>query len=189
MLAKIRLPYDLKVTLQTFEDLKEYIPGLQLKEIEDYKNWDDKDLIQAESKYNDELEKGLRSLKGYTEGVVHVNHFMSKFPALTFEVLQVIKHTETDSSMLVNKLDSITLQLISKIDSFEKSKDSFEKMFNQKCNVHLPGIGLLTINEVIVEYDFCTEALQKKLLEGWRVLAICPQPDQRRPDYILGRTI
>lgn len=23
---------------------------------------------------------------------------------------------------------------------------------------------------------------------GWRILAVCPQPDQRRPDYILGRT-
>ena len=27
----------------------------------------------------------------------------------------------------------------------------------------------------------------KVISEGWRILAICPQPNQRRPDYIMGR--
>lgn len=59
---------------------------------------------------------------------------------------------------------------------------------NERCNVAVAGLGLLTVNEVEVHTDFCTEALQDKLNEGWRILAVCVQPDQRRPDYVLGRT-
>lgn len=59
---------------------------------------------------------------------------------------------------------------------------------NERCSVAVSGLGLLTISEVMVERDFCTEALQMKLNEGWRIVAVCVQPDQRRPDYILGRS-
>jgi hypothetical protein len=61
-------------------------------------------------------------------------------------------------------------------------------VINERCNVAVSGLGLLTISEVMVERDFCTEALQQKLTEGWRIVAVCVQPDQRRPDYILGRS-
>lgn len=64
------------------------------------------------------------------------------------------------------------------------SKDDY---FNARVNVHVPGMGLLAINTVKVVEDYCTDALQGWLLEGWRILAVAPQPDQRRPDYILGR--
>ena len=35
--------------------------------------------------------------------------------------------------------------------------------------------------------DVCTDVLQQELNNGWRIIAICVQADQRRPDYILGR--
>lgn len=35
--------------------------------------------------------------------------------------------------------------------------------------------------------DACTDQLQGALNSGWRIISACPQPDQRRPDYILGR--
>lgn len=56
-------------------------------------------------------------------------------------------------------------------------------------NVSVGGLGLLIIDTVKVEVDLCTEALQQELNKGWRIVAICVQPDQRRPDYILGRTM
>ncbi len=62
------------------------------------------------------------------------------------------------------------------------------QVLNERVHVHVPGIGLLLINEVDVQKDYCTEELQEKLEGGWRIIACCPQPDQRRPDYILGRT-
>lgn len=58
--------------------------------------------------------------------------------------------------------------------------------FNQKVQVSVPGNGLMKIRFVQVYYDLCTEALQKLLDKGWTILAVCPQPDQRRPDYIMG---
>lgn len=53
--------------------------------------------------------------------------------------------------------------------------------------IAVPDMALMYIDEVCVETDFCTDALQDMLNEGWRILAICPPNSQRRPDYILGR--
>lgn len=58
---------------------------------------------------------------------------------------------------------------------------------NNRVDVHIPGNSLLAIDEVKVEVDFCTESLADDLADGWRIVAVCPQPDQRRPDYVLGR--
>lgn len=59
--------------------------------------------------------------------------------------------------------------------------------FNHKVNVSVPGNGLLEIDEVTYRTDYCSDMLANDLIEGWRIVAVCPQPDQRRPDYILGR--
>lgn len=53
--------------------------------------------------------------------------------------------------------------------------------------IHLPGNELLRIDDVKVLEDICTEVLQEELEKGWRIVAICPQAGQRRPDYVLGR--
>ncbi len=58
---------------------------------------------------------------------------------------------------------------------------------NQKVNVAVPGFGLMAIRQVDCRYDLCTDELRRALDDGWQILAICPQPDQRRPDYILGK--
>lgn len=63
-----------------------------------------------------------------------------------------------------------------------------EVLFNQRCDVHVPGLGLLAIEEVRHENDCCTDYLRDLMADGWRIIAACPQPDQRRPDYILGRS-
>jgi hypothetical protein len=54
--------------------------------------------------------------------------------------------------------------------------------------VQVPHIGLLAMNEVMVEENCCTDALQRLLDSGWRILCVCPPNAARRPDYILGRT-
>lgn len=59
--------------------------------------------------------------------------------------------------------------------------------YNNKCEVHMPGNMLATYNQVQLLEDCCTDALQDSLSAGWRIIAVCPQPDSRRPDYILGR--
>lgn len=62
-----------------------------------------------------------------------------------------------------------------------------ENNYNGSCEVHMPGQALSTYNETLLLEDSCTDVLQKSLDQGWRVIAACPQPDSRRPDYILGR--
>lgn len=53
--------------------------------------------------------------------------------------------------------------------------------------VAIPDLALLSLNEVCVLEDACTDELQGKLDGGWRILAVCPPNSQRRPDYVLGR--
>jgi hypothetical protein len=59
--------------------------------------------------------------------------------------------------------------------------------FNEKVEVHVPGLALMTYNDIMLCEDTCTDLLQSHLDKGWRIIAVSPQPDQRRPDYILGR--
>lgn len=91
--------------------------------------------------------------------------------AVASDLNDVIAKFET----LVHKFESIT--------SGPKSTTSY----NSKCEVHMPGNLMTMYNNVTYEEDMCTDALQRLLDDGWRIIAACPQPDQRRPDYILGR--
>ena len=60
-------------------------------------------------------------------------------------------------------------------------------VYNNSCEVHMPGNMLAMYNEMMILEDACTDILQSNLNAGWRIVAACPQPDQRRPDYVLGR--
>lgn len=60
-------------------------------------------------------------------------------------------------------------------------------VYNNKCDVHMPGNMLAMYNDILLLEDSCTDALQSALTSGWRIIAACPQPDKRRPDYVLGR--
>jgi hypothetical protein len=62
-----------------------------------------------------------------------------------------------------------------------------DRAYNSKCEVHMPGQALSTYNEVMLLENTCSDELQTHIDHGWRMIAACPQPDQRRPDYILGR--
>lgn len=64
---------------------------------------------------------------------------------------------------------------------------SHPNQYNSRCDVHVPNLGLLMMNKVELLSDACTDDLQAHLDRGWRILAICPQPNQRRPDYIIGK--
>lgn len=52
----------------------------------------------------------------------------------------------------------------------------------------IPNLLLLEVDEVSVIEDACTDQLQGRLDEGWRILAACPPAAARRPDYVLGRS-
>lgn len=78
-------------------------------------------------------------------------------------------------------------RIMEMVDKIEKVSTRESRAFNDACNVHMPGNGLLMFNETLLLEDTCTDTLQESLNKGWRIIVACPQPDQRRPDYILGR--
>lgn len=61
--------------------------------------------------------------------------------------------------------------------------------FEQKVyQISVANVGLMQISRVEVLEDICTEELQRVLDKGWRILAVCPPNDARRPTYIVGHT-
>lgn len=93
---------------------------------------------------------------------------------IDFKVLQPIGIEVED----INK----TFNLVS-----DKTGEVHHNTYNNRCDVHMPGNMLASYNEIMLAEDSCTDVLQEHLTSGWRMIAVCPQPDQRRPDYILGR--
>lgn len=87
--------------------------------------------------------------------------------------------TEMDAGPDVEQLFSI---LSCKIASLS------QQSFNERCQQQQPNLALLGVNETLLLENSCTDNLQSHLAQGWRILAVQPQPDQRRPDYILGRS-
>ncbi len=57
----------------------------------------------------------------------------------------------------------------------------------QITNVSCANHALFMVDEVDWLENVCTQELQTRLDRGWRILAVCPSNDARRPDYILGR--
>ena len=57
----------------------------------------------------------------------------------------------------------------------------------QITNVSCANHALFMVDEVDWLENACTQELQTRLDRGWRILAVCPSNDARRPDYILGR--
>jgi len=110
---------------------------------------------------------------------------MDLMAGLSFKVcFEVLEFLPSKTSDQIDKLTGLIPRLIAKVDAqFEA-----ERTFNEKCNVHLPGLGLLMIDEIEMRENYCTDELKGDLENGWRIVACCPQPDQRRPDYVLGRT-
>lgn len=82
---------------------------------------------------------------------------------------------------LLNRVEEKTEQIDRTIDIMQS------QTFNQKANVHVGGGLMVTYNDLCLKENCCTDELQSELNNGWRIIAVCVQPDQRRPDYILGR--
>lgn len=52
--------------------------------------------------------------------------------------------------------------------------------------ISVANVGLMQIQRVEVLEDCCTYDLQRELDRGWRILAVCPPNDTRRPSYVVG---
>lgn len=116
--------------------------------------------------------------------IVDLERFTSTFPNLEITIKGVPKSVGLDNTNLISHMNKIA-------EKIEDAKNRFDKVveFNQRCDVHVSNLGLMSINKLAFATDYCTEELQRLLHQGWRLIAVCPQPDQRRPDYILGMNV
>lgn len=114
--------------------------------------------------------------KHYKSYVGDVAEILRACPTLKLEV----SGGEVPGSVFITMLTSIE-RIEAKLLLIQQPR------MNNHVSVAIPGLGLLLIREVTVLEDACTDNLQRALNQGWSILAVCPQ-EQRRPDYILGRS-
>lgn len=57
----------------------------------------------------------------------------------------------------------------------------------KRNQIMLPNNMMLEMKELRVETDSCTDAINELMQEEWKLIAILPQHNQARPDYILGK--
>lgn len=56
-----------------------------------------------------------------------------------------------------------------------------------QIDISVPGgVALMSLRSVDWLEDCCTQKLQEYLDLGWRLVAVCPPNDTRRPTYIIG---
>jgi len=104
--------------------------------------------------------------------------FLTSVP---FEVLGIIKTKESF-------IKSSEIDVLKKLISLERKLSNIDKIQNNlDFNIKVSDLGYLDIKEVDVLENACTDELQEWIDKGWKILNICPQGGNRRPDYILGR--
>jgi len=116
----------------------------------------------------------------------HLVDLQKLLPNCHHEFIIIESKEESQIENITASLQTILEKVEAKIQTLNKQME--EKVnFNQKCNVHVGGGLLVTFNDLKLKEDMCTDELQVELNNGWRIIAICVQPNQRRPDYVLGR--
>lgn len=123
-------------------------------------------------------------------------------PSNTFVLTDDNKHLVVKHKLGVRIADDIDgksagqvlVKLVDRIEALENVEPDTRKLDKvaleaKGCavQIHVPDLVLMTINEVQVLEDACTDLLQGQLDLGWRILAVCPPNAARRPDYVLGR--
>lgn len=200
------------VNQEKLEKLRTYIPDARFKEQSDFKlnSWDsnfdkenpEKNEELAIAKYQEYLKNEYKEIAGYNQRFFcDINIFLEEFPNTKFKILGTkVVNIDIDSSEIISQREKAietmvenqknTIETMMK-NFMEMSKNIAENLkvdtLNQKCDVHIGGGLLMTVNETLLLEDSCTDRLQSELNSGWRILAVCVQPDGRRPDYVLGR--
>lgn len=149
-----------------------------------YKETFDKAKAEKDSEYTLVYPADMYQISDTNNFIVDLERFTSQFPTIEITIKGVPKSVSNDHKNLIDTMNKVA-------DKIEDAKNRFDKVveYNQKCEVHVPGLGLLNLNRVAYATDYCTVELQSLLHQGWRIIAVCPQPDQRRPDYILGMNV
>lgn len=128
--------------------------------------------------------------EGYCHRIYFDGDVSDKFIVTPEEMLKIVE------SNIKFKMKGIINKEVNLAKTFEQIGTKFDEQieanvtqntYNNKCEVHMPGNMLASYNELMLVEDACTDVIQSHISSGFRIVTVCPQPDQRRPDYILGR--
>lgn len=101
----------------------------------------------------------------------------------SFEVVDLIRVIDVD----VEDSFNIDIEVLADRISSSIIGRTTENIYNQRLEIHQPNSPLFMYNDYKVLTDCCIESLQEEIDNGWRVVSVCPQPDQRRPDYVVAQ--
>lgn len=121
----------------------------------------------------------LNSSKEY---ICDMDLFFSKHPDIKVHLRGMPKTVEQNYTHVIQEIVAVQEKLENALQKFDK-----QIQFNERVDVHVGGFALMSINQVGYAEDYCTEKLQDILNEGWHILSVNVQPDQRRSDFVLGR--
>lgn len=99
---------------------------------------------------------------------------------------EIINDTTFGGDALAGVVDRLEA-VVAKTEAFGAALPDVQSNYNEKVEVYTPGAGLMLFNSTMLLEDSCSDDLQTALDQGWRIIAACPQPNARRPDYIMGR--
>jgi hypothetical protein len=210
VLTKIAINSSNSFTIDELPKLQRFYHAAAFKTLDDFsyfynKNTDEEkeaEHLKALELFTEYSKKESKELNGYThEFLCDISLFLSSFPNTKFNVLGTsVVNVDMNNSdaiklqqeSIVDMIDTHSNKVNSMMSTFLKMSENiaenlkFETL-NQKCDVHIGGGLLMTVNETLLLTDSCTDQLQTQLNNGWRILAVSVQPDSRRPDYVLGR--
>src|SRR6185312_3493384 len=162
------------------EELKMTSEGLSTKS---WRETFSKDEVEKDSDYTLVERSEMFYLVDSKTFLVDIESFMSHYPKIEFKVKGVPKSIDLNQGLVAN-INEISKKIDGAMEKFDRSVS-----FNEKCEVHVPNLGLMNINRLAYATDYCTVQLQDLLDKGWRIISVCPQPDQRLPDYVLGMSV
>lgn len=168
-----------------FKELSEFGVASYYKKDEKYSDWiaEDFDLFQADE-YDEYIQKPSRSFESLDDDdYIDLDAFLKEDLDIKFEIAgrKTITFTQPDPELGISEY----VNLFKTLEKLSRQLDN-KQTFSSHCDVHIGGNPLWQVNDLMLCEDFCTDELQVRLNEGWRILACCVQA-QRRPDYILGR--
>ncbi|MGG0793777.1 hypothetical protein ABE137_07195 [Brevibacillus laterosporus] len=194
MFARVSFDSDNRIKIREKEEIEAFVAdsveceGLIVVdgELQKFYNWahtyDQEEAEKSEGKKQFVVNSDYVELKSTKEYLIEVESFIRKFPTVKIKIRGVVQTSNEATGNMLKQMQEVQ-------DKFQRALQLFDEKieFNQKCDVHIGNLGLLNINQLGYAVNKCTEELQKVLNQGWRILAVCPQSNQRRPDYVLGR--
>ena len=200
-LVEISFDYGTKLTEEELNIALKYATKIRFKTLEDFQGWNfdrktEEEKIEINDKYQKYLIQERKEIEGYSDSfIVDINLFIQELPLVKFKVhgtREVEIEAPSDSFILDKLIHDNQQALNSMMSLFQRTQQRIAELhvpetLNQQCNVHIGGGLLMTVNDLLLLEDSCTDKLQEALNSGWRILSVCVQADGRRPDYVLGR--